>query len=98
MFYFIFYFFIYLSYAQINKKIKDGRKQYYLIENKLYKVKKDKSQGDLFGTYIDGKIEETIKKLLNILTKLKINISTAKNTLFNKLYIKCVLFNKLKNR
>ena len=44
------------------KIIKDGRKQYYLIENKLYKVKKDKSQGDLFGTYIDGKIEETIKK------------------------------------
>jgi hypothetical protein len=40
--------------------IKDGRKQYYLIENKLYKVKKDKSQGELFGTYIDGKIEESI--------------------------------------
>ena len=30
------------------KIIKDGRKQYYLIEDKLYKVKKDKSQGDLF--------------------------------------------------
>ena len=44
------------------KIIKDGRKQYYLIEDKLYKVKKDKSQGELFGTYIDGKIEETIKK------------------------------------
>ena len=40
------------------KIIKDGRKQYYLIKDKLYKVKKDKSQGDLFGTYIDGKIEE----------------------------------------
>ena len=31
------------------KIIKDGRKQYYLIDNKLYKVKKDKTQGDLFG-------------------------------------------------
>jgi len=41
-----------------NKIIKDGRKQYYLIENKLYKVKKDKSHGVLFGTYIDGKIEK----------------------------------------
>jgi hypothetical protein len=43
-----------------NKIIKHGRKQYYLIENKLYKVKKDNSQGDLFGTYIDGIIEESI--------------------------------------
>ena len=48
--------------------IKDGRRQYYLIENILYKVKKDKSQGELFGSYINGKIEEyqndkkTIKK------------------------------------
>jgi hypothetical protein len=41
-----------------NKIIKDGRKQYYLIKNKLYKVKKDKSHGVLFGTYIDGKIEK----------------------------------------
>jgi hypothetical protein len=31
--------------------IKDGRKQYYLINQKLYKVKKDKSQGKLFGSY-----------------------------------------------
>ena len=43
------------------KIIKDGRKQYYLIDNKLYKVKKDKSQGVLFGSYIDGKIIEGIK-------------------------------------
>ncbi len=40
------------------KIIKDGRKQYYLIDDKLYKIKKDKSQGDLFGSYIDGKIIE----------------------------------------
>ncbi len=38
------------------KIIKDGRKQYYLINDKLYKVKKDKSQGELFGSYSDGKI------------------------------------------
>ena len=40
------------------KIIKDGRKQYYLIDTKLYKIKKDKTQGDLFGSYIDGKIIE----------------------------------------
>ena len=38
--------------------IKDGRKHYYLIGTKLYKVKRDKSQGKLFGSYIDGKIIE----------------------------------------
>ena len=43
--------------------IKDGRKQYYLINNKLYKVKKDKTQGDLFGSYIDGKIIEGTKNI-----------------------------------
>ena len=32
------------------------RKQYQLINDKLYKIKKDKSQGKLFGSYIDGKI------------------------------------------
>jgi len=42
------------------KIIKNGRKQYYLINDKLYKVKKDKTQGDLFGKYIDGKIIEEI--------------------------------------
>ena len=49
---------------QINENepniIKDGRKQYYLVNEKLYKVKKDKSQGELFGSYIDGKIIEGI--------------------------------------
>jgi adenine-specific DNA-methyltransferase len=41
--------------------IKDGRKQYYLIDDKLYKIKKDKSQGNIFGSYIDGKIIKDIK-------------------------------------
>ena len=38
--------------------IKDGRKQYYLIGDNLYKVKQDKTQGILFGKYIDNKIIE----------------------------------------
>jgi len=38
--------------------IKDGRKQYYLINDKLYKIKKDKTHGELFGSYIDNKIIE----------------------------------------
>jgi site-specific DNA-methyltransferase (adenine-specific) len=38
------------------KIIKDGRKQYYLVDDKLYKIKKNKSQGEFFGCYIDGKI------------------------------------------
>ena len=59
------------------KIIKDGRKQYYLINDKLYKVKKDKSQGELFGSYNDGKIIEGKKsksKNNEILTVSKINI------------------------
>jgi hypothetical protein len=47
--------------------IKDGRKQYYLINNELYKIKKDKSQGELFGSYVDGKIIDLkISKKSNI--------------------------------
>lgn len=40
------------------KIIKDGRKQYYLVGTKLYKIKKDKTCGALYGFYIDGKIVE----------------------------------------
>jgi hypothetical protein len=36
--------------------IKDGRKQYYLINNELYKIKKDKTHGEFIGNYIEGKI------------------------------------------
>lgn len=32
--------------------IKKGRNKYYLIENKLYKINKNKTQGELFGNYI----------------------------------------------
>jgi hypothetical protein len=49
------------------KIIKDGLKQYYLIDNKLYKVKKDKTQGDLFGSYKDGKIIEGVEEIENII-------------------------------
>jgi hypothetical protein len=41
--------------------IKNGRNNYYLIEKKLYKIKKDKSQGEYYCDYIDGKIIEKIK-------------------------------------
>ena len=34
--------------------IKNGRSNYYLIENKLYKIKKDKTQGEYYSDYIDG--------------------------------------------
>ena len=43
------------------KIIKDGRKQYYLIDDNLYKVKKDKSCGVLFGKYINETIIENTK-------------------------------------
>ena len=59
------------------KIIKDGRKQYYLIDNKLYKVKKDKTQGDLFGSYKDGEIIEGVEETTNlIIVKSKKNKST----------------------
>jgi len=54
------------------KIIKDGRKQYYLVGDKLYKVKKDKSQGELFGRYIDGKIVDGVENIdEEIITKSK---------------------------
>jgi hypothetical protein len=49
------------------KIIKDGLKQYYLIDNKLYKVKKDKTQGDLFGSYKDGKIIEGVEEITDLI-------------------------------
>ena len=49
------------------KIIKNGLKQYYLIDNKLYKVKKDKTQGDLFGSYKDGKIIEGFEETTNLI-------------------------------
>ena len=49
------------------KIIKDGLKQYYLIDNKLYKVKKDKTQGELFGSYKDGKIIEGVEETTNLI-------------------------------
>ena len=51
------------------KIIKDGRKQYYLINDKLYKIKKDKSQGELFGIYNDGEIIENLKTKTEIRNK-----------------------------
>ena len=54
------------------KIIKDGRKQYYLVGDKLYKIKKDKSQGELFGRYIDGEIVDSVEDIEEeIITKSK---------------------------
>ncbi len=38
--------------------IKDKKKNYYLINNKVYLINKNKSIGSLFGNYIDNKIIE----------------------------------------
>ena len=55
------------------KIIKDGRKQYYLINDKLYKIKKNKSQGELFSSYIDGKIiDDIIPKVSKKITIVKV--------------------------
>jgi len=75
------------------KIIKDGRKQYYLINDKLYKIKKDKSQGVLFGNYIDGKIiecinDDTINIIDNIDNTNAINDTNATNAINDKKIIK----------
>ena len=36
--------------------IKNEKSNYYLIDNKLYKIKRDKTQGEYYSDYIDGKI------------------------------------------
>ena len=41
--------------------IKYKRKNYYLIEDKVYIINKDKSLGELFGDYIDEKIIELLQ-------------------------------------
>jgi hypothetical protein len=60
------------------KIIKDGRKQYYLVDDKLYKVKKDKSQGELFGSYIDNKIIDDKNNQPEIIKPIKQNNETKK--------------------
>jgi len=64
------------------KIIKDGLKQYYLINNILYKVKKDKTQGELFGSYKDGKIIEGVKETTNLII-IKGKKSKSKNNEVN---------------
>ena len=44
------------------KIIKKERSKYYLIDNKLYKIKKDKSQGKFYCDYIDEKNVEVKPK------------------------------------
>ena len=49
----------------VNNEIKEEKKpeiikikksNYYLIDNKLYKIKKDKTQGEYYSDYINGEI------------------------------------------
>ena len=40
------------------KIVKHKRKNYYLVENKVYSINKNKSLGDLFGDYINEKVIE----------------------------------------
>lgn len=55
----------------VHNIIKNGRKQYYLVDDKLYKIKKDKSLGDFVGLYINGEITEQLSDNCNIKTKSK---------------------------
>ena len=64
--------------------IKDGRKQYYLIDDKLYKVKKDKTQGELFGKYIDNKIVEDCNNKDTIKSEISIS-ETEIETIINNM-------------
>ena len=41
--------------------IKHKRKNYYLVENKVYSINKNKSLGDLFGEYVNASVVENIK-------------------------------------
>ncbi len=42
--------------------IQKGRGKYYLVDNKLYKINKNKSQGDFYCDYIEVKPTKVIKK------------------------------------
>ena len=65
--------------------IKDGQKQYYLIDSKLYKIKKDKSRGDIFSSYTDGHITEDFD---NKKCKSTIKKTNKKTEIFKKNKIK----------
>ena len=72
------------------KIIKDGRKQYYLIDTKLYNIKKDKTQGDLFGIYINDKIIEGFDNVEFsdkniIINKVEKKKTTTKKNIINKI-------------
>ena len=58
--------------------IKHKRKNYYLVENKVYSINKNKSLGDLFGDYINEKVVETLKNTTDITIN---TIDTTINTI-----------------
>ena len=60
--------------------IKHKRKNYYLVENKVYNINKNKSLGELYGNYLGEKIIEIAKIIEN-----KDDISKNKETIYTKL-------------
>merc|ERR1711918_22378 len=40
------------------EKIKHKRKNYYLLDNKIYNINKNKTIGELYGNYLNGKVIE----------------------------------------
>ena len=51
--------------------IKHNRKNYYLIENKVYSINKNKSLGELFGDYINEKVVKIIKNNIEVVENIK---------------------------
>ena len=51
--------------------IKHKRKNYYLFENKVYSINKNKSLGELFGDYVNDKIVEIIKNNIEVVKNIK---------------------------
>ena len=58
--------------------IKHKRKNYYLVENKVYSINKNKSLGVLFGDYVNEKVVETLKNTTDITIN---TIDTTINTI-----------------
>ena len=43
---------------------KKGRNKYYLVDNKLYKINKNKSQGEFYSDYDDKNVEVKPKRVI----------------------------------
>ena len=51
--------------------IKHKRKNYYLVENKVYSINKNKSLGELFGNYVNDKVVKIIKNNSEVVENIK---------------------------